>query len=127
MTLKEYFQDTRGIGVLATADAEGKVDVAIYARPHFLEDSDDELALVMNERLSHANLESNPSAAYLFVEDGEGYSGKRLYLTKTREDTDEETINSVRRKNLPPGCNRGTDNKFLVHFRVDEVRPLVGG
>jgi len=126
MTLREYFQDTRGIGVLATADADGKVDVAIYARPHFMEDSDDELAFVMNERRSHANLDSNPNAAYLFVEDGEGYSGKRLYLTKTRETSDEETIQSVRRRNLPPECNRGTDRKFLVHFSVNEVRPLVG-
>ena len=127
MTLQEYFQDTRGIGVLATADADGKVAVAIYARPHFLGDSDDELSLVMNDRLSHANIDSNPNAAYMFVEEGESYSGKRLYLTKTREDTDEEKVKSVRRKNLPPECNRGTDNKFLVHFHVDNVRPLVGG
>jgi hypothetical protein len=38
MDLKEYFNDTKGVGVLATSDADGKVDAAIYARPHFMED-----------------------------------------------------------------------------------------
>jgi len=32
MKLSEYFEQAKGIGVLATADAHGKVNVAIYAR-----------------------------------------------------------------------------------------------
>jgi hypothetical protein len=36
MKLKEYFENTRGTGVLSTADNEGKVDAAIYSRPHVL-------------------------------------------------------------------------------------------
>jgi len=28
----------------------------------------------------------NPHAAYLFVEEGHGYKGKRLYLTKIKEE-----------------------------------------
>ena len=39
MNLKTYFEDTEGTGVLATADSNGKVDTAIYARPHFMEDN----------------------------------------------------------------------------------------
>jgi hypothetical protein len=34
MSLNEYFENTKGTGVLATADENGNVDVAIYARPH---------------------------------------------------------------------------------------------
>jgi len=38
MKLEEYFDIKKGIGVLSTADSEDKVDAAIYARPHFMED-----------------------------------------------------------------------------------------
>ena len=39
MDRKNYFENTEGIGVLASADAEGRVDAAIYSRPHVM-DSD---------------------------------------------------------------------------------------
>jgi len=127
MGLQEYFESVKGIGVLATADANGRVDVAIYSKPHFLGDDDAEIAFIMNDRLSHDNVDVNPHAAYLFVEEGGGYVGKRLFLTKTREETDLDKIQSVRRRNLPPDCDKGgTKKKFLVHFRVDGIRPLIG-
>ena len=127
MKLREYFQDTKGVGVLATADADGKVDAAIYSRPHFLGDDDGEVAFIMNDRLSHDNVDSNPHAAYLFIEETGGYVGRRLSLTKTREETDPDRIQSIRRRNLPPECDEGgTKKKFLVHFRVDGIRPLIG-
>jgi len=127
MKLSEYFENSRGIGVLATADANGKVDVAIYSRPHFLDGNDRSVAFIMADRLSHDNLQFNPHAAYLFVEEGAGYKGKRLHLTKSREETDVEKIKAVRRRELPPQC-AGTEGaqRFLVHFEVDRVRPLVG-
>ena len=127
MVLRNYFEGRKGIGVLATADAEGKANVAIYARPHFLSDGDQELSFIMNDRLSHDNVNSNPHAAYLFIEQTDGYVGKRLFLTKIGEDTDQERIRSMRRRNLPPECDEGESKKrFLVHFRVDGIRPLIG-
>ena len=71
MELKDYFEDKKGIGVLATADSEGKVGAAIFARPHVLDDCS--VAFIMRDRLTHHNLQSNPHAAYLFSEEGEGY------------------------------------------------------
>jgi hypothetical protein len=32
MTLKEYFDEKKGVGVMATANAEGKVDTSIHHR-----------------------------------------------------------------------------------------------
>ena len=58
MELKDYFENTEGSGILATADSDGKVDTAIYARPHFLEDGT--MAWIMRDRLTHLNLQSNP-------------------------------------------------------------------
>ncbi|MEZ4483172.1 MAG: hypothetical protein R2864_00790 [Syntrophotaleaceae bacterium] len=38
MNLKDYFDNTEGTGIPATADGKGKVDAAIYARPQVRED-----------------------------------------------------------------------------------------
>ena len=127
MNLRKYFETAQGTGVLATSDASGKVNVAIYSRPHFLSDDDGEVAFIMNDRLSHDNVVENANAAFLFIEDSEGYVGKRLFLTKVMEETDEEKIRSLQRRNLPRDCDEGKNEKrFLVHFRVDGVRPLIG-
>jgi hypothetical protein len=126
MKLSEYFEKAQGIGVLATADAKGVVNAALYAKPHFLDPADEEtVAFVMSDRQSHANVQANPHAAYLFIEQAEDYVGRRLSLTKVREETDPEKVRAVRRRKLPKECE---DDKpaFLVYFHVDGVRPLVG-
>ena len=121
MELKDYFENTKGLGVMATADADGKVDAAIYARPHFMEDGT--IAMIMRDRLTHHNLQSNPHAAFLFVEDGPGYKGKRLFLTKVREEQDSELLQSLRRRQYKD--DKG-EAKFLVFFKLEKELPLVG-
>ena len=121
MDLKEYFEDTKGVGVLATADGEGKVDAAIYARPHFMEDGT--LAVIMRDRLTHHNLQSNSHATFLFIEDGPGYKGKRLFMTKVREEEETELLYSLRRRHYPDDKEEA---KFLVFFKLDRELPLVG-
>lgn len=37
MDFKRYFENEEGVGIFATADGDGKVDAAVYARPHFKE------------------------------------------------------------------------------------------
>jgi hypothetical protein len=121
MELKDYFENTKGVGVMATADGDGKVDAAIYARPHFMEDGT--LAVIMRDRLTHHNLQSNPHATFLFIEDGPGYKGKRLFLTKVREEQDSELLHSLRRRQYP---NDKAEAKFLVFFKLNKELPLVG-
>jgi len=123
MDLKEYFENTRGFGVLSTADAAGKVDSAIYARPHVMEDGT--LAFIMRDRLTHKNIQSNPHAAYLFRENGSGVKGKRLFLTKVREEKDTKLLHSIRRRNQSDDSDK-EESKFLVFFSLDEELPLVG-
>ena len=96
MSLKEYFDDNTGIGIISTADAEGKVNSAVYSRPHFMEDGT--VAFIMRDRLTHANLVANPYASYLFVEDGKGFKGKRLYLKKVREEKDSDLLYALKRR-----------------------------
>ena len=121
MDIKEYFENTEGSGILATADSEGKVDAAIYARPHFIEDGT--MALIMRDRLTHHNLLSNSHACYMFIEKGPGYKGKRFYLTKVREEQDSELLQSLRRRQ---SIKEKDESKFLVFFKIDRERPLVG-
>ena len=62
------------------------MDAAVYSRPHVMEDGT--VAFIMRDRLTHHNLQSNPHAAYLFLEKAAGYQGKRLFLTKVTEEKD---------------------------------------
>lgn len=125
MTLQEYFENTKGTGILGTADSDGQVDLALYSRPHFLEDDDSIITFIMNDRLSHANLTANKKAAYLFKEEGPGHRGKRLYLTMMDEEKNSDKIDSIRRSTRHHTGEK-TGDKYLVTFRVDRIRPLVG-
>jgi len=125
MKLGEYFEKTDGHGVIATADSKGKVGAAVYARPHFINEKT--VAFVMADRLMHKNLQSNPHASYLFVESNKEDAGKRIYLTKTKEEEDSELIDKMLRRGVCPvdeGYIKG--KRYLVYFKVDKVLPLVG-
>jgi hypothetical protein len=122
MELKAYFESKEGIGVLSTADHNGKVWSALYARPHVLEDGT--LLFIMRDRLMHANLQSNPHAAYLFVEEGQGYKGKRFSLTKISEEVNAELVAKLSRRTR---ADKTEETKYVAVFRIDEELPLLGG
>jgi hypothetical protein len=122
MNLKTYFEETKGMGVLSTADGDGIVNAAVYARPHIMDDGT--LAFIMRDRLSHHNLQSNPRAAYLFREDAPGYKGLRLHLTKTHEESGTERVEKFCRRckiyDTPDAI------RHLVFFKADKELPLIG-
>ena len=119
--LQEYFKNTKGIGVLATADSDGKVDAAIYSTPHFLEEGT--LAFIMRDRLTHHNLKSNSSATFLFIEEGAAYKGRRLFLKKVREDNNSELINKIKRRKY---TDDNQEPRYLVYFSLEKELPLIG-
>jgi hypothetical protein len=121
MSLEEYFNNTKGMGILSTADSEGKVDSAVYARPHFMKDVT--LAMIMRDRLTHHNLQSNPHATYLYKEEGSGYRGKRLFMTKVREEQNTELLETLRRRKSAYGNG---EDRFLVFFKLEKELPLFG-
>lgn len=79
----------------------------------------------MSDRLTHENLKTNPHAVYLFLEEGEGYRGRRLFLTKIREEQDSDLINEICRRCYPSDL-QVKEPRFLVVFRIDKELPLVG-
>jgi len=64
INLHKYFDEQKGYGILATADSNGKVDIALYSRPHIM--AEDTIAFIMPDRLTRHNLQSNPHAAYVY-------------------------------------------------------------
>jgi hypothetical protein len=124
MDLREYFKGVDGTGVLATSYTDGKVDVAIYSKPYVIDDK--KVVFIIADRLTRKNLKSNPRAAFLFIEAGEGYSGKRLFITMAKEGTGEDEQEKAlkdwyekAKKDYPK------ENLYLGYFRVDQVLPLV--
>jgi hypothetical protein len=55
---------------------------------------------------------------------GGGWSGKRVYLKKLKEEQNEELIQEICRK-----CDYSryeVKNRFIVYFSVENVLPLIG-
>ena len=124
MDLTKYFEEHAGFGVLSTADQDGRVNAAVYARPHCFPDGT--VGFIMSERLTHSNLQSNDSAAYLFRQDTDAgdrrHEGVRLYLRKIGERDDQEEIAKLRRRARGYGSGR----RHMVIFEVAQQLPLVG-
>jgi len=126
VNLKRYFNVKKGLGVLSTADEKGKVNAAVYSKPHVIDDK--HVAFIMADRLTHANTNKNPYAIFLFKEEGPGYKGKRLYLKKLSETEDQELIAGTCKIEYAGSiCEpRYLKKTFLVTFRVQSVLPLLG-
>jgi len=122
--LKEYFENKGGKSILSSADSGGKVTSAIYSKPHVFEDGT--IAFVMRKRLTHENLQTNPYCSYMFIEDGAGYGGIRLYLKKIKESTDDALIEKMKRRHISAEEDKAKGPRFLVHFSVEKILPLIG-
>ena len=123
MDLANYFDNTKGRGILATADAAGRVDIAYYASPNIIDK--ETIAFIMNDRRSHENVTANPNAAYLFTahptEADPSLRGIRLYLKMIKEEVNTELLYKLKRRNTVD-----TDKTlYLVFFHVESIRPLI--
>src|SRR4030065_922090 len=122
MKVSKYFEKTKGRGVFATSDSKGKVGTAVYGRPHLIDEKT--VAFIMADRLMHKNIQSNPHAAYLFLESGDRYVGKRLYLTKIKEEKNSALIDKIRRRESCPVYDKYRDKtRYLVYFHVVKELP----
>ncbi len=123
MNLAEYFNKVKGLGVMATSDSEGNPNVAAISKPVVMDD--ETVAFIMAGHLTYRNLLLNPRAAYLFKE-REGYDGKRLYLTKIREEEGGDLIETIRKKRYPIFTTKYVNqSKYVIFFHLDKVIPLV--
>ena len=124
MDLKNYFTTTTGTGILATADLKGQVNAAVYSRPHVNDDGT--LSFIMANKLTHSNLQENPSAAYLFQENDPGYKGCRLFLKKKSEEKNPALVEEICKRCKLHGAEGEVKELFVVHFEVEKTLPLIG-
>ena len=125
MDLSVYFKEHTGTGILATADENGKVNTAIYARPHVFDDKT--VGFIMRDRLSRQNLLKNGSANYLFLESGAAYKGMRLGLKLIGESTDPQLIAALSKRKMAGEQGNADEARFVVSFSVEKGLTLVGG
>lgn len=123
MKLAELFP-VGGKGVIATADGGGVVNIAIYARPHIIDD--ETLAWGMTNGRSYNNLKENPRASYLYMAPVQGFSGWRLTLELKEIEDSGELLEKIRKSTKEiVGPEAGVLVKHVGYFRVTEVRPLI--
>ena len=125
--LMDYFNKQPRIGILSTANKEGKVDAAIFGSPMMV----DEKTVVMGlgENRTFTYLQENPNAVFTIVEEGEGFmdwKGLRVYLKMKEYATSGETLETYKKQVARAA---GEDAAAMIHasvtFEVTEVRPLI--
>ena len=116
------------MGVLATADASGRPDVAYFGSPRL--DVEGNLTMGLGNNRTLANLEANPQAAFLAVEKSPVVfttPGWRLYLTVKEIQREGPVLDAVRQAiDAQAGPEAANMIQAAVVFSVGEVRPLVG-
>lgn len=125
--LVDYFNKQPRIGLLSSANKEGKVDAAIFGSPMML----DEKTVVMGlgENRTFEYLQENPNAVYTIVEQGEtimDWKGLRVYLKMKEYATSGETLETYKKQVAKVA---GEDAAAMIHatvtFEVAEIRPLI--
>jgi hypothetical protein len=123
MKLFELFAHP-GLGVMSTSSSDGKVNSAVYARPHVIDEST--LVWGMTDKRTYQNLTRNRHAAFLFKTNSPGFSGVRLALELIRTEEQGELLETIKKNTdeiVGPGA--GAAITHAAWFRVTEVRDLI--
>ncbi|HOB19061.1 MAG TPA: pyridoxamine 5'-phosphate oxidase family protein, partial [Candidatus Methanoculleus thermohydrogenotrophicum] len=79
--LMDYFNKQPRIGILSTANREGKVNAALFGSPRMVDEKTVVMGLGKNRTLEY--LQQNPYAVYTILEPGKtlmDWKGLRVYL-----------------------------------------------
>lgn len=113
-----------GRGVIATAGRDGTVNLAVYARPHLIDERT--VAWGMTDGRTWTNVRENPRAAYLFMHPDPGWSGVRLGLILKEVQATGSLLDAVRASTARMvGDAAAAVVHRVVVFQVVEVRPLI--
>jgi len=123
MELSELFRNY-GLGVMATAAPDGRVNTAVYDRPHVIDS--ETLVWGMTDGRTFRNVVQNPHASYLFRESGPGFRGVRIGLEQLRTEEQGEMLETIQRNtNEVVGPGAGSAVTHAAWFKVVEIRELI--
>ena len=125
--LMDYFNKQPRLGVLSTANKEGKIDAAVFGSPMMVDEKTVVMGLGNNRTFEY--LQENPNAVFTIMEQGAtlaDWKGLRVYLKMKEYKTSGETLDDYRRKVAEAA---GEDAAAMIHasvtFEIGEVRPLI--
>ena len=125
--LMDYFNKQPSLGVLSTANKEGKIDAAVFGSPMMVDEKTVVMGLGNNRTFAY--LQDNPNAVFTIMEQGAtlaDWKGLRVYLKMKNYATSGETLDAYRQKVAEAA---GEDAAAMIHasvtFEVGEVRPLI--
>lgn len=124
--LVEFFNKQPRLGVLGTADKDGRVNAAYFGSPQMVDEKTVMMGLGQNRSLK--NLQENPNAVFLIMEPGASlpeWKGVRIYLKCIDLQTSGEKLDGIRAKiAAAAGEGAGKMIQAAVTFEVGEIRPL---
>lgn len=109
---------------MATASKDGSVNIAVYARPHVI----DQHTLVwgMTGGRTYRNIIENPQASFLFKTNTPGFNGVRLSLKMLKSEEDGEMLACIKKNTEEVvGIGAGDAVAHAIWFRVVDVRNLI--
>ena len=124
--LMEYFNKQPRLGTLSTADKNGKVNSAYFGSPRMVDEKSIFMGLGNNR--TFANLQENPSAAFMVMEPGESimdWKGVRIYVKMTECQTSGAKLDDLK-AGLAKVAGEGAAKMMhaAVTFEIQEIRPL---
>ena len=123
----KMFNKQSRIGVLATANNNKDVNVAVFGSPRMIDENT--VIMAIGDNRSAKYLEENPKASFIVVEPGEGpatWKGVRLYLEVESFERYGEVLDSFRAKIRKVAGNKSADAiQAAIRFKILDVRPLI--
>ena len=125
--LMDYFNKQPRLGVLSTANKEGKIDAAVFGSPMMIDEKTVVMGLGNNRTFAY--LQDNPNAVFTIMEQGAtlaDWKGLRVYLKMKEYATSGEVLETYRKQIANVA---GEAAAAMIHasvtFEVTEVRPLI--
>lgn len=125
--LMDYFNKQPRLGVLGTANREGKIDAAVFGSPMMVDEKTVVMGIGKNRTFEY--LKENPNAVFTIVEQGEtimDWKGLRVYLKMKGYETSGERLETYKKQIAKVV---GKEAAAMIHasvtFEVGEVRPLI--
>lgn len=123
----EMFNRENRIGALATSNATGDVNVAVFGSPRMIDE--DTVIMAIGDNRSFKYLQENPKASFIVIEPGEAptsWKGIRLYLTVDSFERYGEVLDSFRENIRKVAGDRSADAiQAAIRFKVVDIRPLI--
>ncbi len=124
--LIKYFNKQPRLGTLSTSDKNGKVNSAYFGSPRMVDEKNIFMGLGNNR--TFANLQENPSAAFMVMEPGESimdWKGVRIYVKMTECQTSGAKLDGLK-AGIAKTASEGAAKMMhaAVTFEIQEIRPL---